>query len=448
MIDSFRADKFYGSDKTSKTPNLDFLLQNGAYFEQAISSADATPLSLASILTGLHPFKTGIRSERLQKVDQNVKTHYHILKDYGYHFYGIIPTLYEKLGLFPEFENENNTFDYYFHLSQGLGKKIIDLLESNKMTTPWFNFIVIDDLHFPIIIEPEFDDEKFGNSNYDKAISNVDFWIGKILGKVDLDRTLLVLTADHGAYLASITHKGKQISLEVDGSLQTTARNLGNLFPKKLRPVKNKIFFSMEKIRKRRRLAKLKNLDLKHHEKRGLLWQRSDIDHYLFDDHVHVPLLFVGYGIKKGCLSSQQVRTVDIFPTISEIMSLPNRDNEIDGRSLLPLIQGKNIVELPNYIESTHLSLDIETNDVIGIRTSKYKYFRDKDNPQNRIHLYDLKKDPFEDENIASNNPELVNEMEKMLQGIIRNSSSKTEYQINEEETKRIEEELRKLGYI
>ena len=448
MIDSFRADKFYGSDKTSKTPNIDFLLQNGTYFEQSISSADGSPLSWASILTGLYPFKTGIRSERLQKVNPNIKTYFHILKEHGYHFYGLVPTLSKKLGLIPKLENENSIFDYYLSLSEELGKKILAMLESNKMTMPWFIFVCIDDLHFPVIVLPKFNDKKSGNTNYDTAVSNLDFWIGKILEKVDLDRTLLVLTADHGAYLASITHKGKQISLEVDGSLQTTARNLGNLFPKKLRPVKNKIFFSMEKIRKRRRLAKLKNLDLKHHEKRGLLWQRSDIDHYLFDDHVHVPLLFVGYGIKKGCLSSQQVRTVDIFPTISEIMSLPNRDNEIDGRSLLPLIQGKNIVELPNYIESTHLSLDIETNDVIGIRTSKYKYFRDKDNPQNRIHLYDLKKDPFEDENIASNNPELVNEMEKMLQGIIRNSSSKTEYQINEEETKRIEEELRKLGYI
>jgi len=448
MIDSFRADKLFGSNKSSKTPNIDHLIKTGAYFEQAISSADGSPLSWVSILTGLHPFKTGIRSERFQKVNPNTKTYFHVLKEHGYHFYGFVPTLSKKLGLIPKLENENSIFDYYLSLSEGLGKEILAMLESNKMIMPWFNFVCIDDLHFPVIVPPKFNDKKFGNTNYDKAVSNLDFWIGKILGKVDLDRTLLVLTADHGAYLASITHKGKQISLEVDGSLQTTARNLGNLFPKKLRPVKNKIFFSMEKIRKYRRIEKLKNLDLMPHEKRGLLWQRSDLDHFLFDDLVHIPLLFVGYGIKKGCLISQQVRTVDIFPTISEIIGLPNRDNEIDGRSLLDLIQGKNMMELPNYIESTHLSLDIQTNDVIGIRTSKFKYFRDKDNPKNRVHLYDLKKDPFEDNNIASNNPEIINEMEKILQEIINNTLTKAENQLNEEETERIEEELRKLGYI
>ena len=69
MIDSFRADKFFGSNKSSKTPNIDHLIKTGAYFEQEISSADGSPLSWASILTGLNPFKTGIRYERLQKIN-------------------------------------------------------------------------------------------------------------------------------------------------------------------------------------------------------------------------------------------------------------------------------------------------------------------------------------------------------------------------------------------
>ena len=51
VIDSFRADKFSGSNKSSLTPNIDKMIQNGAYFKQAISSADGTPLSLASIFT-------------------------------------------------------------------------------------------------------------------------------------------------------------------------------------------------------------------------------------------------------------------------------------------------------------------------------------------------------------------------------------------------------------
>ena len=67
IIDSLRADKFYGSRGGPLTPNFTKLIKNGVYFEQAISSADATLLSWAGIFTAKHPFKTGIRSSRFNK---------------------------------------------------------------------------------------------------------------------------------------------------------------------------------------------------------------------------------------------------------------------------------------------------------------------------------------------------------------------------------------------
>ena len=42
LIDSFRSDKFYGNEKTSITPNLDKLIDNGIYFSQTISSAPSS----------------------------------------------------------------------------------------------------------------------------------------------------------------------------------------------------------------------------------------------------------------------------------------------------------------------------------------------------------------------------------------------------------------------
>ena len=38
LLDSVRADKFYGDNKTSITPNLDALIKKGTYFTQTISS--------------------------------------------------------------------------------------------------------------------------------------------------------------------------------------------------------------------------------------------------------------------------------------------------------------------------------------------------------------------------------------------------------------------------
>ena len=446
MIDSFRADKFYGSDKTSKTPNIDFLLQNGTYFEQAISSADATLLSWASLFTGLHPFKTGVRSLKFNKINSNITTYFILLKNSDYSTYAFVPTVSRAIGLFSKFENNDNSYDYYLNLSDGLGTKIINLLDSKKMKEPWIFYVHIEDLHFPIIVPKKYRNEKYGKTKYEQKISNIDEWIGKILEKINLNNTLLILTSDHGTYVKHVEHDSRQINFEVNGELQTIVRNLGNLIPKPLLPVKNRLFFFLEKIRKARKIKKISELDLLPHEKRALLNQRGDTDHYLYDDNVRVPLVFAGYGIEKPIKITQQVRSIDIFPTIMEIIGLDDKKTK-DGVSLLPLIKGEKMIELPAYIESTPL-IDVNTTDVIGIRTSNFKFFRDKDDNQKSIHLFNLKKDPYEDNNLNNDEKDTVNEMERILQNIISESENAKHEEINEDDSKRIENELKKLGYI
>ena len=447
LIDTFRADKFSGPEKTSKTPNIDSLIKNGTYFDQTVSCSDGTILSWAGLFTGLHPFKTGMMSPGYKKIDPNVTSYFSILKKQGYNFYSYIPSLTDSLGIFPEWQNDDYPFDYYWNLSEGLGKKIIAQLESIKSDTPWFYYIHIEDLHFPITLSKEFDNEKFGSSKYEKKVSAMDIWLGKILEKVDLDNTLIIITADHGAYIKSVNTENLTINLEVNGELQTHVRNLGNLTPKSLEPLKSKLFFSLEKIRKNRKYKKIKDLNLTPYEKRALLWQRSDTEHFLYDELVHVPLLFVGYNVKNNLKISQQVSIIDIFPTIFDIIGITNTNSETDGQTLFPLMNGEKISEKPAYME-THYSISLESQDKIGLRTSHFKYFRDRKDPNKQIHLYDLKNDPHENNNIAMDKPDLIKNMEEQLQKILKNTISLPDEEFNEEETKIIEEELKRLGYV
>jgi arylsulfatase A-like enzyme len=447
LIDTFRADKFYGTDKSSKTPNLDSLIKNGTYFDQAISCGDGTILSWSGLFTGLYPFKTGIKSQGYKKIDSNIKSYFSILENEEYNFYSYIPSLTDSLGIFPKWKNTDYSFDYYWNLSEGLGKKIITQLESIKSDTPWFYYIHIEDLHFPITLSKEFDNEKFGSSKYEKKVSAMDIWLGKILEKVDLDNTLIVITADHGAYIKSVNTENLNINLEVNGELQTHVRNLGNLTPKSLEPLKSKLFFSLEKIRKNRKYKKIKDLNLTPYEKRALLWQRSDTEHFLYDELVHVPLLFIGYNVKNNLKISQQVSIIDIFPTIFDIIGITNTNSETDGQTLFPLMNGEKFSEKPAYME-THYSISLESQDKIGLRTSQFKYFRDRNDPNKQIHLYDLKNDPHENNNIAMDKPDLIKTMEEQLQKILKNTISLPDEEFNEEETKIIEEELKRLGYV
>ena len=52
--------------------------------------------------------------------------------------------------------------------------------------------------------------------------------------------------------------------------------------------------------------------------------------------------------------------------------------------------------EVPVLIESIASLLTSYTTNSVGIRTSEYKYFRDKGSPTKNIHLYDLVKDSLE----------------------------------------------------
>ena len=84
----------------------------------------------------------------------------------------------------------------------------------------------------------------------------------------------------------------------------------------------------------------------------------------------------------------------------------------------------------------------------MGIRTSKYKYWRSRDDPSKHVNLYDLINDPSEEKNIASENPILIKQMEKILKDMKKNSIQTKQKNLSKDEEKTIEEELKKLGYI
>jgi len=444
IIDSFRSDKFYSDTKKIKNPFLNNLINHGSYFSNAISSSDGTILSWSSIFTGKFPFKTGIRSSKFNRLSPDTNTFFNILKKEGYHFYSYLPQLSETVGLFPKFENDDSYYDFYMGLTNGLGQAVLDQLKKG-LTEPWFFLIHSLDLHPPMIIDKKFDNDEYGENHYERKISEIDPWLGKISESLDFTKTLFIITADHGSYIKSVSRNGKQIDTDINVNSEMVLSKMGKKIPKFLRPLKDKLFFIREKIDKAKKDRTLKDLELKPHEMRALMSGRADKDHFLFDEKIKVPLLFIGKNILKGKKISQQVRTVDIFPTIFDLLGI-KLDEDIDGSSLINLMNGMDEDEKIAYIESNPLVLT-ESNDVIGIRTSKYKYFRDKTDPKNRIHLYDLESDPFEDFNIATTNMDKINKFEKALSNILKDfeNNTDTEDELNSE---KIQTVLRKLGYV
>ena len=192
----------------------------------------------------------------------------------------------------------------------GLTKKIIRLLESKKQE-PCFYYFHIFDLHplregrKPIGIE-NFDNEKFGSSLYERTVSAIDFWLAKILEYVDLDNTIVILTADHGE---RIPHGGLR-RVDFEPKLDNTVDFGKKLLPKSAHKIGGQFLSNIRMLVGKRKLKK-SNKKLTNYQKRSR-------DPYftlsLFDEMIHVPLLFVGNLIKPRVIS-KQVRHIDIFPT-------------------------------------------------------------------------------------------------------------------------------------
>ena len=113
-------------------------------------------------------------------------------------------------------------------------------------------------------------------------------------------------------------------------------------------------------------------------------------------------------GMKQsGKSTSGIVQSVDIYPTLLELAGI-KQPYTLDGKSLVPL--------LTNPQSNTEGKAYGYFNNGITLRTNRYritKYFRKQ---QSVIELYDYVNDPYETNNIAKDNPEIVNRLLPLLE--------------------------------
>ena len=432
-IDSLRVDKTFGESKSSVTPNLDSLIRKGAYFTQAICTSDQTGSSLGSLFTSLYPFKSGIS---YFKFDHDVPNFFNLLQKENYTLHSFVPDLSFFKSLTKNFDkNEYYVYDKrdnWLQLAGGLGSRILEKLD--QINEPCFYFIHLMDLHGPFYLPEEFDKEEFGDTRYDRMLSYIDTWIGKFLEKIDLKKTIFVLSSDHGDYISVL---GESLGrIKIPKILKKT---------KKIIPssILDPILLKLQRTKKAVELKKLKK-NMTPQQFRTL---QDRTDKFLFDELIRIPFILTGFGVTPNLIIEQQVRQVDIFPTLCELIGISSDLGSINGRSLVPLLNKQSLIEEPAYIESGSSSAK-KLGKVIGIRTSNYKYLRSRNDLTKNVTLYDVKNDPNETKNISSLNPQIVEEMEKTLQKITRDSVVFDSTSITKDETKKVEEELKKLGYL
>ena len=115
-------------------------------------------------------------------------------------------------------------------------------------------------------------------------------------------------------------------------------------------------------------------------------------------------------SFEKSKLIEQQIRHVDFLPTILDDLGISLDENfkKIDGVSLKPIIEGRTMVEKIAFSETGN-PLDSNTPpkkpNTKSVRTSKWKLIYNEYNDSKE--LYDLEKDPDENENLIGTGLEI-----------------------------------------
>src|SRR6185503_11742210 len=110
-----------------------------------------------------------------------------------------------------------------------------------------------------------------------------------------------------------------------------------------------------------------------------------------------VPLLVRGPGIAPGTRLGFTASSVDLFPTVLELLGVAPPPGHRPGRSLAgPLRGGASLPEAPTYAESLVPLIHYGWSDLRALRDGRWKYIQAP-----RPELYDLDGDPGELQNLA-----------------------------------------------
>ena len=140
--------------------------------------------------------------------------------------------------------------------------------------------------------------------------------------------------------------------------------------------------------------------------------RRFDHGFSLYDELIHVPLVIYLPSIKGKTIIKDQVRGIDLMPTILELLKIEIKDkvkNQIKGKSLVPLLKGEHM-ELDAFVETDYRLYTHKR----AIRTADgWKFIYTLEN--NKKELYNLNRDPQEKNNLVDIEQRKAYELEQKL---------------------------------
>ena len=389
-IDTLRADRLhcYGFEEI-RTPSIDGLAESGVLFTDATAHVPLTLPAHTGIMTGNFPSFHGVHDNGGFYVAKTQTTIAELFKQNGYSTAAFVGAfvLDSTWGLNQGFDTYFDNFDLSKEERVGLGSVQRNAGEVYSHAAGWldhhkqerfFLWVHFYDPHTPY--EPPEEYEKlYPNRPYAGEIAYTDSVVGQLLSY-----------------------------LEVNGLRERTVILLTG----------------------------------DHGESLG---EHRESTHafFVYDATLHVPMILSApQGELKGKRVLQQVRSVDIMPTLLQLAGIGVPET-VQGRSLLHLALDSTKAEpRPSYGECYYPQYHFGWSRLLSLRDGRFKYI-DAPHPE----LYDLLSDPHETRNVFDDNKELASRMRAELRKI-ESVTSQEALMAPGEVDDETHEKLAALGYV
>lgn len=393
-LDTTRADYLgcYGASFPGISPRIDELATEGVLFTQAISQAAVTPVSHASIMTGLWPYHHGLRvmhGDYQYSLGEEQVTLAEILQERGYDtgaFVSALPVT-AHFGFQQGFDRFDASFTNDQHVEEASSSGMVNtgadqrhagdttdlaLTWIDQREAPFFLWLHYFDVHDEQVLPPEevmrgvsfsTEDRERRREVYRLELTYMDQQLGRVFDKLKelglWDDAVVVVTADHG-------------------------EGLGD------------------------------------HD-----WWTHGI---LYQEQVRVPMILKGPGLPMGKRIAPTVRSIDIVPTIAQLLNFNVGELPVqDGVSLVPLMDGTTMdLQLNAYTDSVNTLVYNFAPDIVDTKDdllfglvlgNRWKYIRHLKSPK-KSELYDLQEDPHELDNLFLKRTDISEQAKQALKAI------------------------------
>lgn len=201
-LDTTRADRIgcYGA-RPSPTPSLDRLAQEGVVFEAARTPVPITLPSHSTMMTGLLPPRHGVRNNGSYVLPPGVETLAERFRAGGYRTGGFVSAyvLQRQFGIARGFEAYDDSL-YNERSGVETAQRAVSWLGRDDRR-PFFCWVHLFDAHTPWAPPPAYNRPELA-SGYEREIAAADGALAEVIAALErarlLDRTLVVVLADHG----------------------------------------------------------------------------------------------------------------------------------------------------------------------------------------------------------------------------------------------------------